>query len=219
LLFEDTCNVYLLQHDSQAIAIDFGAGDILDELPELGIERITDVLVTHHHRDQVQGLDDAAAARARIWVPPVEQDFFTATSEVWARARAENDYALLQTRFAPLEPVEIAGVAAEYRTQAYGGIDVYTLPTPGHTPGSVSYLVDVDGRTVACTGDLLFASGELWSLAVTQWTYSGVEGQASTILSCWKVEERAPDVLLPSHGDPVEDPPAALARVRERLRS
>ena len=29
---------------------------VLDHLAELGVERVTDVLMTHHHRDQVQGL-------------------------------------------------------------------------------------------------------------------------------------------------------------------
>jgi glyoxylase-like metal-dependent hydrolase (beta-lactamase superfamily II) len=213
----DTCNVWVFRRGRDGVCVDFGSGLVLDRLDELGLDRITDVLVTHFHRDCVQGLPRAAAAGIRIWVPPVEQDFFTRTREVWARTRPENDYDLLQTRFAPLEPVEIAGVAAEYRTQSYGGIDVYTLPTPGHTPGSVTYLVEAGGRTVACTGDLLAAGGEVWSLAATQWTYSGVEGQAATILSLGVLGRRAPDELLPAHGDAMNDPPQALAETGRAL--
>jgi glyoxylase-like metal-dependent hydrolase (beta-lactamase superfamily II) len=213
----DTCNVWVIRRGREAVCIDFGSGAVLDQLDELGVDRITDVLVTHFHRDGVDGLPRAAEAGIRIWVPPAEQDFFTNAREVWARARPENDYDLLQTRFAPVEPVEIAGVVSEYRTRAYGPVEVFTLPTPGHTPGSVTYLVDVGGRTVAFTGDLLYAPGQVWSLAATQWTYSGVEGQAASILSLGVLARRAPDVLLPAHGEPMEDPAPALAETQRPL--
>jgi hydroxyacylglutathione hydrolase len=38
-----------------------------------------------------------------------------------------------------------------------GGISVRTLHTPGHTPGSVTYLLETDGETAAFCGDTLFA--------------------------------------------------------------
>jgi glyoxylase-like metal-dependent hydrolase (beta-lactamase superfamily II) len=61
-LYRDTCNVYVLRSGREAVLIDFGSGAVLDRLGELGVDRVTDVLVTHHHRDQVQGLDRAVAA-------------------------------------------------------------------------------------------------------------------------------------------------------------
>src|SRR5947207_8857406 len=98
-----------------------------------------------------------------------------------------------------------------------GAFDVYTLPTPGHTVGSVSYLVEVEGRRLAFTGDLLYGEGKVWSLAATQWTYTGTEGQIATSISCALVGDRRPDVLLPSHGPPIRDPRRALAATRARL--
>src|SRR5918992_5491186 len=58
--FRDTCNVYVLRSGRAAVLIDFGSGAVLDHLAELGVDRVTDALVTHHHRDQVQGLERAA---------------------------------------------------------------------------------------------------------------------------------------------------------------
>src|SRR5919202_2195837 len=55
-LLRDTCNVYVVRAGARAMLIDFGSGRILDELPAMGIDSATDLLVTHHHRDQVQGL-------------------------------------------------------------------------------------------------------------------------------------------------------------------
>jgi glyoxylase-like metal-dependent hydrolase (beta-lactamase superfamily II) len=67
----DTCNVYVLRSGAEAVLVDFGSGEVLDRLGELGIERVTDVLLTHHHRDQLQGLARAVAAGARVWAPPL----------------------------------------------------------------------------------------------------------------------------------------------------
>jgi len=215
--FHDTCNVYVLRSGREAVLIDFGAGDVLDHLGELGVDRVTDVLVTHHHRDQVQGLARAVEAGARVWVPPCEREFFDRVDERWSRRQVANDYDVREDRFSLLEPVAVAGVAAEYRTQRYGAFDVYTLPTPGHTLGSVTYLLELDGRRLAFTGDLVAGDGKVWSLAATQWTYSGVEGWGATVISCSVLGGREPELLLPSHGEPIDEPQPALARVAERL--
>ena len=215
--FRDTCNVYVLHSGADAVLIDFGSGAVLDHLADLGVERVTDVLVTHHHRDQVQGLARAAAAGIAVWVPPVERELIADVDRVWTSRQIDNDYELRQDRFSLLEAVEVAGEVAEYRSRRYGEHDVYTLPTPGHTVGSVSYLVDVGRQRVAFTGDLVYDRGKVWSLAATQWSYTGVEGQVATSLSCAVLAGRAPDVLLPSHGPPIDDPATTLELVRARL--
>ncbi|MGA8116967.1 MAG: MBL fold metallo-hydrolase [Actinocatenispora sp.] len=217
--FADTCAVYLLRDGTDAILVDFGSGAILDHLADFGVDRVTDVLVTHHHRDQVQGLARAAAAGIRIWVPPVERDLVDAVDEHWRTRPLDNDYNVRQDRFSLLHQVPVAGTVEEYRTRRYGSFDVHTLPTPGHTVGSVSYLVTVGGRRIAFVGDLVHSDGRVWSMSATQWAYTGwhgfagVEGVAATGLSCLTLLDHEPDLLLPSHGEPVTDPPAAVARL------
>ena len=217
LRFRDTCNVYVLANGREAVLVDFGSGAVLDHLAGLGVDRVTDVLVTHHHRDQVQGLARAAAAGIRVWVPPVEVDLIAGVDGHWQARQLDNDYDLRQDRFSLLEQVPVAGTVAEYRTRRYGAVDVHTVPTPGHTIGSVTYLVDADGRRVALSGDLVYGEGEVWSLAATQWSYGGMEGAAATHVSCGVLAALEPDLLLPSHGEPIEDPARALALVRARL--
>ena len=134
--FRDTCNVYVLRTGRQAVLIDFGAGAVLDHLEALGIDSVTDVLLTHHHRDQAQGLQRAVDAGARVWVPPVEHELVARVDERWTWRQVDNDYDLREDRFSLLEPVAVAGTVDEYRTRRFGGFDVYTLPTPGHTIGS-----------------------------------------------------------------------------------
>ncbi|MDX6437516.1 MAG: hypothetical protein QOF45_99 [Gaiellaceae bacterium] len=212
--FRDTCNVYVLRSGRGAVLVDFGSGAVLDHLDELDVDRVTDVLITHHHRDQVQGLARAVEAGARIWVPPVERDLVEGIDTRWETRQIDNDYDLRQDRFSLLEGVPVTGAVAEYRTTRFGEHDVYVLPTPGHTVGSVTYLVEVAGRRLAFSGDLAHGDGRVWSLAATQWSYSGVEGLAATNFSCGVLAGHEPHVLLPSHGEPVEEPAAALERIR-----
>ncbi|MGH1526659.1 MBL fold metallo-hydrolase [Leifsonia sp. L25] len=101
-------------------------------------------------------------------MPPVEQDLFTRVDEMWSSRALYNDYNLRQDRFSLLDPVPIAGTVPEYRSVSFGGISVKTMPTPGHTMGSVTYLVERGDERVAFTGDLIYAPGKVWSLAATQ---------------------------------------------------
>ncbi len=215
--FRDTCNVYVLKSGRDAVLVDFGDGDVLDHLDELGVDRVTDVLLTHHHRDQLAGLQRAVDAGIRIWAPPLEVELIAGVDERWRRRQVVNDYDLRQDRFSLLESVPVTGAAAEYRLQRYGAFDVYTLPTPGHTLGSVTYLVELDGRLVAFSGDLVYGDGKVWSLASAQWTYTGVEGWAATVLSCHVLAARGAELLLPSHGEPIEEPAPALLHAAGRV--
>jgi glyoxylase-like metal-dependent hydrolase (beta-lactamase superfamily II) len=213
----DTCNVYLVRNGRSAVAIDFGSGLALDHLDELGIDEISDVLLTHHHRDQAQGLPRAVGAGIRIWVPPVERDLFEHADEHWQAREIFKNYDMRQDRFSLVESVPISGTLAEYRTTDFAGHDFEVIPTPGHTVGSDTILTTIDGRRVAFSGDLIAGAGKVWSLAATQWTYNGAEGVASTILSAIDLQKRDAQLLLPSHGEPMNDPPAALALLIERL--
>jgi glyoxylase-like metal-dependent hydrolase (beta-lactamase superfamily II) len=218
-LFADTVNVYAVRRDRTAILVDFGSGDVLDHLDEMGVDRVTDVLITHHHRDVVQGLARARDAGLRIWVPPTERDLIAAADEHWQMRRIQNNYDLREDRFSILSSVAVDGVVAPYRTQRFGPFDVLALPTPGHTPGSMSYMIDVDGRLLAFSGGLIAAPGKVPSLAATQWTYTGIEGLGSTILAGLDLLDREPDRILPAHGAPIDDPPAAIRLLNERLQA
>ena len=140
----DTCNVYVVRPEGTrtAVAIDFGSGLVLDHLAALGIDRLTHVLMTHHHRDQGQGLHRAIAAGIEVYVPATERDLFDRVDQMWASRPIALDYNLRQDRFSLLEPVAVAGVVPEYRTTRWGGVELHALPTPGHTPGSLSYVLE-----------------------------------------------------------------------------
>ena len=226
-LIKDVCNVYVVLAEAPpgegseqlAFAVDFGSGIVLDHLADMGVDRLTDVVMTHHHRDQGQGLHRAVEAGIRIHVPPVEQDLFDHVDEFWQMRPLYNDYVLRQDKFSLLDPVRSHSLVPEYRTAVYGGTEVEVVPTPGHTTGSVSYLVRRGGRLLAFTGDLIYGPGKVWSLASTQWSYTENEGPAMTVLSSYQLLERDLDLLLPSHGEPMDDPQSALELLVQHMRA
>lgn len=217
----DTCNVYLIvaENDGErtAVSIDFGSGLALDYLPALGITRITDVLMTHHHRDQGQGLPLAVEHGALIHVPPVEVDLFSRVEDMWQRRQLDNDYNLRQDRFSLLASIPVSSVVPEYRSVGFGGVTLRTVPTPGHTVGSVTYILERGGSRVGFSGDLIYAPGKVWSLAATQWSYTAHEGPAMTVLSCYLLQDELLDLLLPSHGSPMNTPDDALFLLAARM--
>ncbi len=215
--FEDTCNAYVVRRGREAVLIDFGDGGVLEELASIGVEQVSDVLMTHHHRDQGQGLARAVEAGARIWAPHTEQDLFDRVDRHWQAREILNNYNTREDRFSLLEPVPLAGTLKDYARQAFARQLFQVVPTPGHTTGSISLLTELDGQRVAFTGDLIAAAGKVWSMAATQWTYNGAEGVAASIASLVDLKTRAPDILLPSHGEPIDEPGAAIDLLVERL--
>lgn len=219
----DTCHVYLIvdpdapDGERDAIAVDFGSGLALSHLAELGIRRITDVFMTHHHRDQGQGLPLAVAHGARIHVPPVERELFDRVEEMWEGRQLDNDYNLRQDRFSLLASVPVHAVVPEYRTVEAAGVRLLVVPTPGHTIGSVSYLLDRDGERIAFSGDLVYGPGQVWSLAATQWSYTQTEGPAMTVLSALFLHRYRLSAIAPSHGEIMRDPDHVLELLAQTM--
>jgi glyoxylase-like metal-dependent hydrolase (beta-lactamase superfamily II) len=215
-MFEDTCHVYVLRNGREALLIDFGSGAVMEHLPQIGVERVTDIFMTHHHRDQGQGLPQVQET-VRIWVPYNEQDLFAHVNDHWQARVIYNNYQVRQDRFSLLESVRIHGTLKDYSIHSYGPFQIEVVPTPGHTLGSITLLIRSGDQSWACTGDLISHPGKVWSMAATQWTYNGAEGIAATLLSLRELKSRNPGVLLPSHGVVMEDPAGAMDLLAEQL--
>ncbi len=147
-----TVNFFLLRHAQGWLAIDagFAAPLIRRELSQLDIraDEITDVVLTHTDLDHAGGL--SAFPVADVWLPAGEVDLINHRRPrllgLFYNDRIRQPYRVLQ----PDEVVEIAGFS------------VRCLATPGHTLGSMSYLVN---------GEWLFA-GDAFKL---------IDGQVSAL--------------------------------------
>ena len=216
-VLEDTCNVYLVRDGNHGLLIDFGSGRILDLLPQLGITRIDWVLHTHHHRDQCQGDFKAAERSIPIAVPAHEKHLFADAENFWRNRRVFHLYYVRNDFNTITEDIPVAAVLQDYGTFKWGNRDIFVLPTPGHTVGSVTLVVDIDGKRTAFAGDLLHSPGKILNLWDTQVTYGGAEGIDLGAYSLARLREQKPALLCPSHGAPMPDPDKAIEQTVDRL--
>ena len=215
--FPDTCHVYIIKRANQAVLIDFGTGDVLDRLQAIGVEEVSAILMTHHHRDQAQGLPRAVEAGIPIYVPHTEQDLFHSVDAHWQARTVMNSYDNRQDRFSLLNAIPTTGTLRDYASYTFADQRFTIIPTPGHTVGSISIETQLDDTQVIFSGDLIAGYGKIWSLAATQWSYNGAEGVAASIPSLLELKKRQPHLLLPSHGDMMEKPEGAIDALVERL--
>ena len=215
--FRDTCNVYVIRHSSEAVLIDFGSGAILDRLADIGVTRVGAVLHTHHHRNQCQGDHRAVERGISVLVPEHERRLFDQAELFWATRNLWDMYDVRSTINSLTRNVEIGGVLRDFEQWRWKDYEFSIIPTPGHTLGSISIIADIDGTAVAFTGDLLYSPGKVVSLHDLQYSYSETDGLEAEILSLKNMERRSPQLLCPSHGEPMKEGVSALEKTRNHL--
>nr|MCU0248254.1 MBL fold metallo-hydrolase [Bryobacter sp.] len=216
-LLEDTCNVFVVKQGTRAVLIDFGSGAILDHLPALGVQSVDWVLHTHHHRDQCQGDHLLAARRIPVAVPAHEAHLFADAENFWRNRRVFHLYYVRNDFNTLTKNIRVDRRLADYSTFRWQGLDFFVLPTPGHTLGSLTLLATIDGKRTAFTGDLMYAPGKILNLYDTQINYGGSEGIDLGIFSLARLAEQKPDLVCPSHGEPLADPANAILETRKHL--
>lgn len=216
--YRDTCNVYVWTAGEQALLIDFGSGAVLDELEAIGVREVVAIAHTHHHRDQCGGDDRAAALGIPIWVPARERALFEATDAFWRLRRTYDSYDASSLGFTRAESVPVARGLLDHERLSWVGGAIEVVPTPGHTKGSISLLAEIDGTSVACTGDLISAPGRVPTLHDLQWQYGMPDAVGAALHSAVSVARRNPGRLLPSHGSPMDAGGPALDALAGNLR-
>lgn len=216
-VLEDTCNVYLIRRGDRGLLIDFGSGKILDFLPDLGISRIDWILHTHHHRDQAQGDLLAVSRRIPIAVPRHERQFFEDAGNFWRNRRIFELYDVKNDFFSLTKNVPVTALLRDYDTFRWLGLDIFIQPTPGHTPGSITLIANIDGQKVSFSGDLMYAAGKVQTLYDLQYGYGEHEGVDLSIYSLVELAKLEPTLLCPSHGGPVSNPLPGMTELTRKL--
>ncbi len=214
-------NVGVLQSDQGATLVDCCA-DVPAAVGAAGIARVA---MTHYHRDQAVGLADAVASGAELHVPATERGLFDGVEAHWAdekrRWHLYDDHP-----FPPVmaESVTVGAGIQDGDTFDWCGMAVTALHTPGHTNGSMSYLVQDGDTRVAFVGDVMYDGGRLWDIYSLQkgedglTDYHGFLGARHELAaSLNRLRDAQPDIIVPSHGDIIRDPADAISRLLERL--
>jgi glyoxylase-like metal-dependent hydrolase (beta-lactamase superfamily II) len=103
------------------------------------------------------------------------------------------------------------------RNYYWGSYSIDILETPGHTANSISFLITVDGKKMAFTGDLIHSPGKVLNTYDLEWDHYRSLGAYATIESLNKLRMQKPDLLLPSHGDVMDNPGEAMEKLKNNL--
>lgn len=220
-IFHGNINVGVLRDIDRLLLIDCGDAAVARHVSGT----IVEMLFTHHHRDQACGAAKLAAQGARVCVPSGEIDCFAAPHVYWNDpAFRYHVYDFHPHHNLPAEALPVHRTLAQGDTIAWGNSLVTTLETPGHTDGSVSYLVEANGKRVAFVGDLIYAPGQIWDLFSLQKgndivrDYHGFLGSRDQVVaSLRKILATGADVLVPSHGVIMDNLAEAVDLLEERL--
>ncbi len=217
-------NVGIVRDGPKALLIDCGDASVADALKRLEITTIDQLLFTHHHRDPACGAYGLAVAGARVSVPAAERAHFDKVADYWQNPKSRwHLYNQHPHHLMLAEPVRVDGVLADGQELAWGPARLRVLPTPGHTDGSISLVVEVDGRRVIFCGDALYDAGQLWDLYSLQkgtvtTDYHGFLGARPQLTeSLNRIKAARPETLVPSHGRIMREPAKAVELVIQRL--
>ncbi len=187
------------------------------------------VLLAEARRDVTWEARDLAQRGAKIVAPQQEATLLSHPERFWAELREKrfHDYAE-QTTKVPSEPMPVSRTVKGGDRLAWADLTFRVFDTPGYTRGAVSYLVELDGRKVAFTGDLIRDDGKLQDLfslqdAIPEAKIGGYHGWAGRLgelmASLDRVAAEKPDLLVPLRGPVIRDPAAAIARLQRRIRA
>ena len=159
--YRDTCNVYAIVRNRKALLIDFGSGGILRELDKAGAKSADWILHTHFHRDQCQGDRLARQNGVRIAVPETERKYFDAAEQMWQTKKVFHLYDLRNEFFALRENLTVDRGLQPNTDFEWEDLTIRVVSTPGHSEGSLSFLLDQGNKTLAFSGDLTGSPGKI----------------------------------------------------------
>ncbi len=206
-------NVYLIKEGSHAVVVDYGSGQWHEVLPELGIDKVDHVFVTHPHRHAVQGLERKTRHPSVLHAPIGSRAWLSRGGLARIAKKGRLKQGCPDNYDVPSAPVgptryDMAG----FTDLAWRGRRIRFILTPGHTPVACSVLMDVDGKQVVFCGDAVHAGAtvhEPYHLEWDHWTGTGA-------LAAWEGIERLAglkvDLLCPSHGPAIDHRPRSVLR-------
>ena len=202
--FTDVCNVYVLRDNDSAILIDLGDGSVLSHLSEIGIKKIDWVLFTHHHREQCQGYQLLAPWNSKIAVPESERRFFEQPLSFRKTNPSNGDaFSVHGASYLrpPIQSIPVDRAFSRMDTFTWHGYSFLCIETPGNSPGSMSYLLKVNGSWIAFSGDVIMKGAKMHNFFDSEWDYGFGAGLRALYNSTAMLRDFRPSILMPSHGD------------------
>ena len=212
---------YVVETSEGLVLIDSGlaadAADVKSEMAGLGLDwrKTSAILLTHAHGDHCGGAEHLRAATgARVFAGRGDAEVLKAGGP------REAFFSIFYNPDANVHPTSVDVELEGDEAIEFGEVRFRALGTPGHTPGSICYLMERAGLRVLFAGDvILMLLGDLNPRSQVRkplGTYSAYlpphyRGNPESYLETLKALRnlRAPDLVLPGHpgADPTPQSP------------
>lgn len=197
--------------------------------PTARVTKASHVLFTHARRDVVWAGEALAGKGAAVVVPQRERQLFEHPDAFWQSYETKrfHDYTQVNTKVLR-KALKVSQAVQGGDALNISGLKIEVLDTPGYTPGSVSYLFELGGKRIACTGDLIYGDGQLFDVSSLQDAipeakargYHGYAARAGDLMeSLRKIAAWKPDVIVPARGPLIENPRASIDKLILRLQT
>ena len=174
---------------------------VKDNIAKLGLgnRKVKWVLNTHAHFDHAMADEDFRKDGAEIMIGAADADAIEKGTAITALYLFMPD--------TPYPKTKVSNRLADGEVLKLGNKTFYAIATPGHTPGSTCYLLQLDGRNILFGGDTLLYDHRLGNQTVS-FTDNIAYLASLRKLANFRLDPRLPfqwDVLLPGHGTIVLD--------------
>jgi glyoxylase-like metal-dependent hydrolase (beta-lactamase superfamily II) len=219
-VWTDTCNAYILRDGDAALLIDLGDGSVLDHLKEIGIKSVEWILFTHHHREQCQGIGRVDRSLTKVAAPESEQTLFEKPTDFrkWF-PKLGDEFSVYGASYVrpPQSPISLDRALEADEVFTWRNYKIHCRSTPGHSPGSMSYIIRRDATSFAFTGGVMHDDAKMTNWFDSEWDYGFAKGIDTLIASVESLIDQRLDLALPSHGPAIPNPQEQLATYRKKL--
>ncbi|QNN74301.1 MBL fold metallo-hydrolase [Vagococcus carniphilus] len=141
-------NCYLIYNDQHILIVDPGndAETIKKEIESLSLN-VAAILITHAHYDHIGALEEIREFyHVPVYISPIEQSWLSDPELNLSGLMRHDDIPDVRCQPAEFE-------FENYQSYTLGDMTFKVVPTPGHSPGSLSFIFD----DFVITGDALFS--------------------------------------------------------------
>ncbi len=197
------CNCYLILAQDQAILVDTSTTanlkSIEKQIMQVGVTKINAIIQTHQHTDHVQNTAYFQNKyHCPVYIHASECEYLQQGhckmpqgTNPWGKliSWAQSSFHVFET----FEPVENVIPIDTHLSNSVFPDEITILPTPGHSCGSISVLVD---HEIACVGDAMVHVGKT--------IYPPFADDEKTLKDSWQVlANTSCNLFLPAHGKEV----------------
>lgn len=214
-----SCAVYAITDGDLALVIDGGAGNVTAGLKEAGVKSIDWILFTHHHREQTWLWGQYKTGETKKAAPEAERDLFEKPMDFRKIMPSLDDrFSVYGASFVRpwIVPIHLDRTFKPGDVFEWHGLQLRCIDSRGHSPGALSYALQVGDKRIVFSGDTMRDGSQLVTWFDSEWDYGYGEGLKLLIESVGRLIDEKPTILLPSHGPVIENDPIGQLKTYKR---